>query len=329
MRTSVILFLLLVCGKLNAQSFIEIIPTGGLDNKTCSNINNLLNDLNKGKTGQKAKYIFIIRNIYDENVDNIKTTAQNLLGPDNNFPPFLNFTIKSKESLIDNIISMADVNDYNIYYSPDKFNNLNSKQIINHVNQDKLFSSIKKNIKKKRVRIFYDNGFLTYAYSKERLDNYLKNNNCESLRPQLTNYHTKYQFRPISNYYQIVFDTLGFFDSYEIEIYKISEGTKKYLFHNTLSFSAYQDLNNDFDLVVKLKSGKGTLYLKESLLGENCVNQFGGNVKNWDSTCSDCQQECLYQKRFTIRIRGVVQDDSEECLWSNELKDIQFQCNAK
>jgi hypothetical protein len=328
MRTTVILFLLLVCGKLNAQSFIEIIPTGGLDNKTCSNINNLLNDLNKGKTGQKAKYIFIIRNIYDENADNIKTTAQNPLGPDNNFPPFLNFTIKSKESLTDKIITIANVNDYNIYYSPDKFNNINSNQIVNHVNQDKLFSSIKKNIKKKRIRIFYDNGFLTYAYSKERLDNYLKNNKCESLIPKLIIDHEPYQYRPISEYYELEFDTIGFFDSYEFEIYKIISGQKKYLFHKTLSISTFQDLNKAFDLVVKPNSKKASLYLKESFLGEQCVSQFGGDVEDWDAGCELCQQTCLYPKRFFIRFRGIFQDDSRDCLWS-EVPVVQFQCPTK
>lgn len=316
-----------------SQTVIEVIPTGGLDKKTIIEIDALLQKLNKGKKGPKANFAFIVTNIYNQNDEKLIVRSDDEIDIEKRFfTTSQNFNFKSKNDLINGIIEYIEEDDWNIFYSK-SFNEIKNVKIRNHNNLDKLIKESQKRSKKKVVKIILDNGFNEPAYSKERLEQYMKSrsSSCSNLRPQFTQLKERYQSRPIGNYYIIEFDTIGYFDSYEVEIYRLNDGIKKILVKNVF-YTKEKNESEDFYLTLGNKSRNAKIFLKESYLGLNCVNNIRKeNIlgKGWDPLCGECQNECLYQTNFNIRIRGLAEGFTEDCLWSEEVKKIEFQCTTK
>jgi hypothetical protein len=338
MKTARLITILLISITLSLPLFcqtvvIEVIPTGGLDKATAQDIDILLHKLNKGKKGAKAKFAFVLSNIYNLNDDKLIVKSDDpLASKDNYFKSTQNFNFKSKNELYAGLLNYAEEDNYNIFYSKG-FNELNDSRIINQSNQEALVKVLRKKSKKKTIKILLDNGFLEPAYSKERLEKFLnsRSSNCDMLKPQFTEIRDRYQLRPEGFYYVIEFDTIGFFDSYELEIYRNSDGVKRILVKNVFSTNG-SDASEDYYLTVSGKSRKAKIFLKESYLGLNCVNNIRKeNIlgKGWDPLCGECQNECLYQTNFNIRIRGLAEGYTEDCLWVDEIKKIEFQCTTK
>jgi hypothetical protein len=333
-RSIKIVFLsLFLSASLFGQTILEVIPTGGLDKSTASELDFLLKKLNKGKSGNKAKFAFLITNIYNLNDDKIIVKADDpILNQNKCFKTSQNFIFKSKSDLNEGILEYIKQEDWNQFYSS-KFNSLNNEKIHNFNNLENLVSEAQKKSKKKAVKIIYDNGFIDPAYSKERLENFINNrqSNCSDLHPKFTKIKDRYQLRPEGYYYIIEFDTVGFFDSYEVEIFRNSEGSKKVLINDVFSVKSTEQ-SDDYYIKIVSKSKNAKLYLKESYLGLNCVNNIRKeNIvgKGWDPLCGECQNECLYQTNFNIRIRGIAEGFTDDCLWTDEVKKIEFQCTTK
>ena len=316
MKTSRVLAILLLSfilsyPLLSQTVVIEVIPTGGLDQVTAQEIDNLLNKLNKGKKGAKAKFAFVLTNIYNLSDEKL---------------------IVRSDDLYDGLLKYTEDENYNIFYSK-SFNDLKDDKIINQSNQEALIKEVSKKSKKKTIKILFDNGFLEPAYSKERLEKFLnsRSSNCNALKPQFTKLRDRYQLRPEGYYYVIEFDSIGYFDSYEVEIYRNNDGVKKTLIKDVFNTDG-SDEKEDFYLTIGGKSRNAKIFLKESYLGLNCVNNIRKeNIlgKGWDPLCGECQNECLYQTNFNIRIRGLAEGYTEDCLWSDEIKKIEFQCTTK
>jgi len=316
-----------------SQTVIEVIPTGGLDRTTAIEIDALLNKLNKGKKGVKSKFAFIITNFYNPNDEKIIVRSdEQLSDKEKYFKTSQNFNFKSKSEFISGVLEYIEEDDWNIYYSK-SFNELKDSKIRNHSEMQILIKEARKKAKRKSVKIILDNGFIEPAYSKERLENYLNSHssNCLNLKPQFTKIKDRYQLRPEGFYYVLEFDTVGYFDSYEIEIFRSIDGEKKILVKNIFNVKEKSE-SEDFYLTLGSKSRNAKIYLKESYLGLNCVNNIRKeNIigKGWDPLCGECQNECLYQTNFNIRIRGIAEGYTEDCLWSDEIKKIEFQCTTK
>lgn len=312
---------------------IEVIPTGGLDRVTAQDIDVILNKLNKGKKGAKAKFAFVLTNIYNLSDEKLIVRSDDPLASKNIFfKSTQNFNFKSKNDLYDGLLKYIEDENYNIFYSK-SFNELRDDNIFNQSNQEALIKEVSKKSKKKTIKILFDNGFLEPAYSKERLEKFLnsRSSNCNVLKPQFTKLRDRYQLRPEGYYYVIEFDTIGYFDSYEVEIYRNNEGVKKILVKDVFNTDGI-DEKEDFYLTIGGKSRNAKIFLKESYLGLNCVNNIRKeNIigKGWDPTCGECRNDCLYQTNFNIRIRGIAEGYTEDCLWSDEIKKIEFQCTTK
>jgi hypothetical protein len=315
------------------QTVIEVIPTGSLDKAAVSEIDALLYKLNGGKKGAKAKFAFIITNIYNLNDEKIIVRSdEKLIDKTRYFKTSQNFNFKSKSDLITGILDYLDEDDWNMYYSKN-FNEIKDNIIHNHSESEVLIKETKKKAKKKSVKIILDNGFNEPAYSKERLENFLnsRSGNCSSLRPQFTKLKDRFQLRPEGDYYVIEFDSIGYFDSYEFELYRYIDGEKKILIKNIFHTKVKSE-SDDYYLIIGGKTRNAKIFLKQSYLGLNCVNNIRKeNIigKGWDSGCEDCQQTCLYQTNFNARIRGLAEGFTDDCLWSDEIKKIEFQCTTK
>jgi hypothetical protein len=316
-----------------SQTVIEVIPTGSLDKAAVSEIDALLYKLNGGKKGEKAKFAFIITNIYNPNDEKIIVRSDDkLIDKTRYFKTPQNFIFKTKADLIAGVLDYVKEDDWNIYYSKN-FNEINKNIIHNHSVLDVLIKEVKKKARKRSVKIIMDNGFNEPAYSRERLENCLNagSGNCSKLKPKFTKLVDRYQLRPEGFYYVIDFDTVGYFDSYEIEIFRITDGVKKILVQNVFN-TKDKSLSDDFYMTIGGKSKNAKVFLKESYLGLNCVNNIRKeNIigKGWDPLCGECQNECLYQTNFNIRIRGLAEGYTEDCLWSDDIKKIEFQCTTK
>lgn len=338
MKTARLITILLISFILSYPLFsqtvvIEVIPTGGLDKVTAQEIDILLYKLNKGKKGSKAKFAFVLTNIYNLSDEKLIVRSDDPLASKNNyFKSTQNFNFKSKNDLYDGLLKYTEEENYNTFYSK-SFNELKDNKIINQSNQEALIKEVSRKSKKKTIKILFDNGFLEPAYSKERLEKFLntRTSNCNALKPQFSKLKERFQLRPEGNFYVIEFDTIGYFDSYEVEISRIVDGVKRILVKDVFSVSENNGIE-DYYLTLGGKSRIAKIHFKESYLGLNCVNNIRKeNIigKGWDPTCGECRNDCLYQTNFNIRIRGIAEGYTEDCLWSDEVKRIEFQCTTK
>jgi hypothetical protein len=190
--------------------------------------------------------------------------------------------------------------------------------------------SVKSNLKAGRnSNVIYYNGFFPYVFSSIRLEQAYTQNGVRNLIPSFTDLNEYYQLRPnSSSMYEIRLDSLGYFDQYEIEIYRFQpNGAKKMLLNERIGFEAVSPRGLSINSVGANKFC--LILIPDKLLGQLCVSTFAtadNEVPTDEEECQQCAYECLYRRDFEIRIRGVASGLTFDAIWSTPIKHVQFQC---
>ena len=178
-------------------------------------------------------------------------------------------------------------------------------------------SLVKKSIREKvsDLKILYFNGFKPYKSSKERysarMANAKKSNDYSGIKIELLNEKrgNTLELHPDEKYYKFIFDSIGIFDEYELEIKCLSETAQGIWIKERVKFSEF---DNQGDIVLFNTGEQRECYLKinEKLLGAKCF-EFARRINTSeipefeDEDCEPCKMQCLYQKKFSVSISGV------------------------
>lgn len=189
--------------------------------------------------------------------------------------------------------------------------------------------SIKSNLKAGRnSNVIYYNGFFPYVFSAIRLKQAYAENRGRNLIPSFTGLNEYYQLRPTSAMYEIKIDSIGYFDEYEIEIYRFQQnGVKNMLLNERIGFEAVTARGVSINSEPTTK--ECLIRIPAKLLGQLCVSTFATSkdeVPTDEEECLQCAYECLYRRDFEIRIRGVASGLTYDDIWSTPIKHVQFQC---
>jgi hypothetical protein len=187
----------------------------------------------------------------------------------------------------------------------------------------------------REINIFYDKGVKEYVFSVERMTRCYEeyqNGNLYRMRPEFLNIEEYTQLRPQGsvgndNPYTIRFDSVGYFDSYELAIFR--SGTDEVLFKERIEFSSD---NSYFQLNYTGDGRVCEIRIMAKHLGMLCYGNFPDQNLNTapDVTdCGPCSLECLYKKSWDIQIRGCVEGVSKDKLWTEKIKRVEFQCPKK
>lgn len=204
---------------------------------------------------------------------------------------------------------------------------------------DRDIKELKKSLKKEKKKIkkgvktelnlFWLNKLVDYKFGEKNLNKVYgqkKNKNeLKDLIPLITEPSNRQQIRPNEDSYIIKFDSVGYYDKYEIEIKSTSRSMNKIIYKETFEFEKNMDgdyliytgdrkrceiflnLQNLAKTVYRLS--KETIHAPEVTLEKDC----------------ECELEVLYSKQYSLRIRGIVDGFAKEDLW-DEIELFQFQC---
>lgn len=199
-----------------------------------------------------------------------------------------------------------------------------------YTNIKDLINAIKKN-KNNEINIIWFNGFVTYYYSPENIKKvyyeHKERNDLSKIIPKIITPFVKEQLRPSSTHYEIIFEGVDLFDQYEVEInnrFGNLDFVRKVV--NVLPKDQFSK-----DDIFMYKTGFGnkiSLLLDQKYLGMECVRLFSEMSTPPDPTC-DCIYLCLYERQFSIRIRGIVQGVEADDLWSLKIEPFFLQCPKK
>jgi hypothetical protein len=189
--------------------------------------------------------------------------------------------------------------------------------------------SVKTNLKAGRnSNVVYYNGFFPYVFSSARLNQAFDEKGARNLIPSFVDLEEYFQLRPTSAMYEITLDSIGYFDQYEIEIYRyLQNGGKKILLNERLGFESVSATGVSINYTGINRSC--VIRVPEIPLGRLCVSTFATSndeIPTEEEECLQCAQECLYRRDFEIRIRGVASGLTYDEIWSTPIKHIQFQC---
>jgi hypothetical protein len=186
------------------------------------------------------------------------------------------------------------------------------------------------------INLFYDKGLREFVFSKERmLRSYeaFQNGSLYKMKPDFLNVEEYVQLRPQGsvgndNPYVIRFDSVGYFDSYELVIYR--SGTEDILFKERLEFS--EETDDHYSLSYTGDGRVCEIRIMAKHLGMLCYSTFPDQNLNSapDVTdCGPCSLECLYKKNWDLQIRGCVEGASKDKLWTERVRKVEFQCPNK
>jgi len=181
----------------------------------------------------------------------------------------------------------------------------------------------------------YYNGYKPYKSSKERYVSRLKNarntNDYSGIKIDLLNEKrgNTTVLRPDEKYYKFVFDSIGIFDEYELEIKCLSDSAAGIWINQRIKFS---DSDNQEDIVLYYSGELRECVVKinEKLLGWKCY-EFSKNLitdeipEMEDDDCDPCKLLCLYRKQFSVSIIGVSEGYKEDRI-KESTSPVLFQC---
>jgi hypothetical protein len=128
--------------------------------------------------------------------------------------------------------------------------------------------------------------------------------------------------------YSIRFDSVGYYDGYEIEITRTSDG--KLLYSDVILFSQDYD-DKRIQSINQAKTCEILLELR--MLANKCYSIFPirnlDNIPDTDKGCNLCALECLYKKSWCIRLRGVIEGLAKDDLWTEEICNFMLECPKK
>jgi hypothetical protein len=308
-----IFILLVVCTNIMAQNnkVISIIYFDNVDN-----VSQKILELKSKFSKSKNKYQFELINFF--NKDKRALNDQNSFN--SNKKPIINYDFNDVSALSQKIDELTNSN--SIVYNEDFLTNFSSEH--NHRNLDELYKKIKK-LKSENIIIYWFNGFVPYYKSKENLSNTFealkKTNQVNKIIPQVITPEVDMVLKPTAKYYIMEFEGIDYFENYEIEITKTNDN--RLLIKNMIQVTEDGE-SEDYYLFKTGYGEKLKLKLKQDYLGYECIKNYTNEIP--DSTCN-CRFECLYDREFSIRIRGVKEDFYRDELWSNKIGPFLFQCN--
>jgi hypothetical protein len=254
-----------------------------------------------------------------------KTTLQYL-------PTFVENTDykESKDLLQEVMVNDPLLYDINGNEGANQFNEYSEKFIYN---VKELKKSIRKKRKERKFSVVIMNDLLPWKYSPENLINIVNSPgfDCETLRPELI-FPDNEVLRPDEKYYKIKFDSVGYFDSYQLNLKITKKGVTKTFLDKTLKFSKTIDRSKDVFMIYTGYNRQCEIYINAEYLGDICFQLFGTNIENKDGInnpggkCGPCELECLYKAVYSFKLRGYSGDKSFDCLWSLPKDDFLFQC---
>lgn len=193
----------------------------------------------------------------------------------------------------------------------------------------------KKKIKKgekTELNLVWLNKLVDYKFGEKNLNKLYgqkKNKNeLKGLIPSITEPSNRQQIRPNEDSYIIKFDSVGYYDKYEIEIKSTSRSMRKTILKETFEFG--ENMDGDY-LIYSGERRRCEIFLNLKKLAEMCYRLSGENIHlpdipdMKDDECDPCKLECLYSKQYSMRIRGIVDGFAKEDLW-DEIELFQFQC---
>ena len=346
MGKKILLVYLLSFWGVNAQiKNVSIVSTNNLSISEKEQLSNLIFMLN-GKNNKYAnKYDFTFESLlWDDGKVSIKKGF--------NFNSLLDFKenkkFDSQELEIDEINTLTK-STFLIQFNQNS--NLKYDSNNNLDNIDDLVKLIRKT-KSNKITVLFNNGFKPYIFSIDNINSHLndkkKKNRTNDLTPQI-NKPNQYNrdLRPDETHYYIVFDSVGIFPSYEIEIYrKYSIGQDisgitiydSLLFLKTcLPFMNIDEFNSNkkkYDIALYSEyDSKCKIAIKVDYIANRCLELEkkvnADEIK--DEECGPCRYDCLYSKKFTLVIKGCAPGIKEERIPNGYLDTpyFLFQCIKK
>lgn len=194
-----------------------------------------------------------------------------------------------------------------------------------------LVKKIKK-IKNNDVNLIWFNSFVPYKYSVENIKVMYEALNNEGeiakLIPKINSPLIFEYLRPDETHYTIKFDSVGYFNEYEIEINCVTEDFKVEFIKEHLKFS--YDKKQDVFMYYTGESRGCEILISTKYLANICYKMDNGNVNIKDipddNGCEPCKYECLYNKKFSIRVRGYTIGYNKEQFWTEKIDWFLFQC---
>ena len=318
------------------------------------------NNLSISEQEQLSKLIFMLNGKNNKYANNYVFTFESLLWDDGkvnikngfNFNLLLDFNENKKfnnqELEIDEINTLTK-STFLIQFNQNS--NLKYDSNNNLDNIDDLVKLIRKT-KSKNITILFNNGFKPFIFSTENINSNLndkkKKNRTSDLIPHIIMPNRDNRdLRPDETHYYIVFDSVGIFPSYEIEIYRkysIGQDISGNTIYDSLLFIKecvqFIDINefnsNKKKINIALYSeydSKCKIAIKADFIANVCY-QLEKKVNTdeiKDEDCGQCRYDCLYSKKFTLLIKGCAPGIKEDRIPNGYLDTpyFLFQCIKK
>jgi hypothetical protein len=283
------------------------------------------NSINPSK--KKEKYQILLKNFYSEKITTFNDESDLYYLPKN----IVNKSYSDEEAIIEKIKNFNAANI--LSFSSDLNINPILKKIGLFSNDVYQLRKIIKKIKKESVTVVWFNGFLPNKFSAENIklvyEQNKKNGTLSQLIPNITNIKPLTRVMPVSDNYNFIFEPVEYFNSYQVLLtfydYNTEEDVE--IFNEIIDTSIQ---NKDFKISREVGTNRFVLSINNRYLGYKCYRlQRKNNTKGVPDSddCGDCKDECLYNKEFSISIRGYVSNFNSDDLWSNKIQQFFLQCN--
>jgi hypothetical protein len=296
-----------------------------------------------GKNEKKSnEYQFSIQSALNEEVLNVDKSSDLNLIDNNSF----NSIYSDKNEEINFIRTKRQEYDATFEFKINSTLNLNFENSSNEY--EYLLKWIKKN-SGDNLLIIWNNGYRPFKFSSENIireiSNKSKEGSLEQITPTITKPKHNEALRPDESHYYFEFDSVGIFPSYKIQVYwKKPLGTDFYnntmydsilFLEDCLQFTRIEDFKmkkNSFSIALFASDdSKCKVAIKEEFLADICykleqkiINTDG--VPDHDDTCTPCKYECLYQKKFSLIIKGCSPGIKQEIIPETTTNFFLFQC---
>jgi hypothetical protein len=208
--------------------------------------------------------------------------------------------------------------------------------------------------KENEIIVIWNNGFEPYIFSSVNINTIIKqsnkSNSLDALRPRILKPNVKQRdLRPDESHYYIEFDSVGIFPSYQVQIFwKFQDGMDymgntvydSVLFVNEcidfITEEEFKEGKEDYDFALfsvfdsKCKIALSSDYLANICYQEDTQKLNTQELKN-EEDCTPCKYDCLYQKKFSVVIKGCATGVKEESIPGSTLNFNYFliQCDYK
>lgn len=330
MKSKLVLIAFLFTNFLSHAQVIDIYVTNQLKESDRVSLSAYIDELNKTLHRKYQGMSIMLHDYYSD--------YQNLIKDENDL---LNFFVEENKLFTSENLFLksleSNLKSENSALIPISIGKLPScKNIFKDVNslEDFVKSEFKKSRKNKeelRVRVYFYNGYLLGKQDPKRLQlnliNAQKVNDFSKLKPRFS-WNGDKSFLPSGEMgnYIIQFDSVGFYDSYEIRITSLSKSAPGHLVDLVMRFD---DVNSsDYKLTYSGYNRSCRIEFSSEYLGTKCLGLSAGQYDIGDEDCSVCKEACLYGKAFQLSVLGICGDSKIESLRikTNSEYNITFQC---